>query len=472
MTVKRTKRLEGGRLSRQEANKAPDQKFKKSELLYSRPLDVHRWSEHPEVKAAVDHIFREMEELGMVSRGVSKDKLKRHLRVVVLDLFHCHIHTPRMFVGYSRNNNDFSAPERYDKLFIKRKPLCRAVDGLTELGYIEHYAGFYDRRPGGKGFQSRMRATRKLIDLIERRYRLIPAMVGEFKGKERELIVLKAPKDKQGRKRPIDYEDTPETHEMRENARKFNAILDQTDIRLAVNDALIPQNIDLSRKRLHRVFNNASWDHGGRFFGPWWQNIPRALRRYILIESRSTAELDYSGLHVKLLYAQDGIHYTQDPYQYAGPELRDHLKLILLCSLNASDKTSALKAMRKEMREKPDLYPQDKVEGKKLNGIVEEFLLHHAPISKHFYTGIGTRLQNLDSKIAESVMLELIEWDTFALPVHDSFVCCHLDSGRVFQAMRNAFMLHLGGYLPQVKHKEWLTAKETVELIDRFGIVL
>jgi hypothetical protein len=46
----------------------------------------------------------------------------------------------------------------------------------------------------------------------------------------------------------------------------------------------------------------------------------------------------------------------------------------------------------------------------------------HAPISKNFYTGIGTQLQNLDSKIAESVMLEFMEWGIFALPVHDSFI--------------------------------------------------
>jgi hypothetical protein len=115
---------------------------------------------------------------------------------------------------------------------------------------------------------------------------------------------------------------------------------------------------------------------------------------------------------------------------------------------------------------------QERLRGRKLKEIVDEFLIQHGPISKHFYSGIGTRLQNLDSKIAESVMLELLEWDIFALPVHDSFICCQMDWARVLQAMRNAFMLHVGGYLPQIKPKEWLTAKETVELVDQFGIVL
>ncbi len=450
---------------------ADQEGFKKPDLLNSRLLDVHRWSDFPEVKSAVDHISREVEDLGMVGRGVSKDKLRRHLRVVVLDLYHCHIHTPGMFVAYSRNNNDYSGPARYNKLHIKRGPLIRAVDGLRGLGYIEHYKGFHDRRPGGKGSQSRMRATSKLIDLIVNRCRVTPTMIGECKGKERELIVLKAPKDENGHKKRIDYEDTPEICRMRENVRRFNEILDRADIQVVPCPALIRQNLNLSRKRLHRVFSNGSFDEGGRFFGPWWQNLEKELRKYIFIDGESTVELDYSALHAILLYAREGIRYIQDPYEYADPDLRDHLKLVLLCSLNASDKAVSIKAIRQEMRRDPDTYPQEKVKGKKLNGVVEEFLLHHAPISKYFYTGIGTQLQNLDSRIAESVMLELMEWGTFALPVHDSFVCCQIDAPRVLQCMKNAFALHVNGHFPSVKIKDCLSAKETIDVMNRFGIV-
>jgi len=296
-------------------------------------------------------------------------------------------------------------------------------------------------------------------------------MIGECEGKEEELIELRAPKDENGHKKRIDYEDTPEICTMRENVRRFNEILDQADIYLVPCPAIIPPNLNLSRKRLHRVFSNGSFDEGGRFFGPWWQSISGELRKYIFIDGESTVELDYSALHAMLLYAQEGIRYLHDPYEYADPDLRDHLKLVLLCSLNAADKTLALKAIRYEMKQDRETYPQEKVKGNKLYGVVEEFLKHHAPISKYFYTGIGTQLQNLDSRIAESVMLELMEWGIFALPVHDSFICARQDAPRVLQSMKNAFLHHTNGYQCRIKARSWLTPDEEVEVMNRFGIV-
>ena len=33
--------------------------------------------------------------------------------------------------------------------------------------------------------------------------------------------------------------------------------------------------IDVTQKRLRRIFNNGSFQQGGRFYGGWWQNIPK-----------------------------------------------------------------------------------------------------------------------------------------------------------------------------------------------------
>jgi hypothetical protein len=46
----------------------------------------------------------------------------------------------------------------------------------------------------------------------------------------------------------------------------------------------------------------------------------------------------------------------------------------------------------------------------------------HPKIKHYFGTGEGIKLQHLDSRIAESVMLELAEQGIAALPVHDSFI--------------------------------------------------
>ena len=52
------------------------------DLNYSRPLDVHRWSEHPEVNTFVDKIYSSLPQL----TGNKKIR-KQHLKVLLLDLY-------------------------------------------------------------------------------------------------------------------------------------------------------------------------------------------------------------------------------------------------------------------------------------------------------------------------------------------------------------------------------------------------
>ena len=51
--------------------------------LHSRPLDVHRWSEHPEVKIFVDTIYNNDFRQGNENQRIKK----KHLKVVLLDLY-------------------------------------------------------------------------------------------------------------------------------------------------------------------------------------------------------------------------------------------------------------------------------------------------------------------------------------------------------------------------------------------------
>ena len=46
----------------------------------------------------------------------------------------------------------------------------------------------------------------------------------------------------------------------------------------------------------------------------------------------------------------------------------------------------------------------------------------HEPIAHHFYTGVGLRLQRLDSDIAEKVLLHFAQSGIAILPLHDSFL--------------------------------------------------
>ena len=51
--------------------------------LQSRPLDVHRWSEHPEVNIFVDTIYNNDFRQGNENQRIKK----KHLKLVLLDLY-------------------------------------------------------------------------------------------------------------------------------------------------------------------------------------------------------------------------------------------------------------------------------------------------------------------------------------------------------------------------------------------------
>ena len=54
-------------------------------LQYSRLIDVHRISEYPEVQKVISFLLSQLKEEGLI-KGSPRDKVLRHLKVVVLDL--------------------------------------------------------------------------------------------------------------------------------------------------------------------------------------------------------------------------------------------------------------------------------------------------------------------------------------------------------------------------------------------------
>ena len=193
------------------------------ERLYSRPLDVHRISEYPEVQKMITYLFDEMKSSGLIGKS-PKVKMLKHLKVVVLDLYVAYLSDPLIYLGYSRSPRDYSGSSRLGQLFLGYRPTIRVVDGLESLGYLDNHRGFYDQ--GRKtGFQSRMRATPKLIDLIEN-YSVAPSMISL---EDDQLIILR-----DADKEDIPYEETDETSAMEVTLRSYNAFLSKYELDLSL----------------------------------------------------------------------------------------------------------------------------------------------------------------------------------------------------------------------------------------------
>lgn len=309
--------------------------------------------------------------------------------------------------------------------------------------------------------QSRIRATEKFIDLIDKGFDIKPLMITRHE--DAETIILRD-KDKEVIRT---YEDTDITHRMRDNLKIINGILDKTLINIFLPDTELKKlnnrmitgkvesdidheeprgALDFNRRRLYRVFNNGSWEQGGRFYGGWWQGIPREYRKYIKINRMITVEPDFSGLHINLLYALEKLSMPyDDPYSLDGfPKgTRDVVKRSLLTIINADKgRKSALGAVSQDLRKNGIKLPN----GLKLDKIMAAFEEKHPAIIKYFYTGAGVYLQRIDSMIAEEALLSLARKGVPALPLHDSFRVSHPQERCLLEAMKQAFHKVTGRY--------------------------
>jgi hypothetical protein len=74
-------------------------------------------------------------------------------------------------------------------------------------------------------------------------------------------------------------------------------------------------------------------------YGGWWQQLPGDFRTFITINSSRSVQLDYSGMHFAIMYAQLGMDTPMaDPYALEGygAHLRGDIKkafnVIITCS--------------------------------------------------------------------------------------------------------------------------------------------
>jgi hypothetical protein len=132
--------------------------------------------------------------------------------------------------------------------------------------------------------------------------------------------------------------------------------------------------IEFSARSLCRIFNNRSFQLGGRFYGGWWQNTPQEYRRHITIDGEPTDEADYSALHPRLLYAKEGLDSAEDPYDVGlDPEHRGWVKPAFHALINAGPRGIA----------QPGDYDPTEV-GLEHKALLDRVRAHHQPIAKHF----------------------------------------------------------------------------------------
>ncbi len=298
-----------------------------------RWIDFNRWSKSKEVNDLVSHLL-----IGLESRKLSG--YRNNMKVAIMDLYQSFLTDCEQYIAYHRGKDHYldagSGNLYINNPHISYTYFIECVDKLKGLGFVEHHKGgqFYNEELGEFfGYVSRMRATDKLIKLWDQ-YNITPEMITKFKPDE--LIRLKGPKvletyTYKGKnktkwvKPPMDCPDNPDTRRMSKIIELYNNLLERTKIDVDIEcltskdrSELVDKlsNMELKDKRIilrladksvYRVFNNGSLKQGGRFYGAWWTGAPSIVRKYITIKGKPTRELDYSGIHIHLLYVLTGM---------------------------------------------------------------------------------------------------------------------------------------------------------------------
>ena len=452
---------------------------------HSRLLDVHRWSNHPEVNSFVDSIYNNYFKNNSGNHRIQK----KHLKLVLLDLYiawnddtnlNIAVH---MHEGAYSNGTVFNkGKSRYNELNIKVTTI-KIVHILRELGFIG-FKGGYEGSAQYAPRISRIWATDKLIKLFkEAAFSYFDINYSEG----REVVILR-----DADKREIEYEENNSILEMRELLHQYNELLRKTFIdiqeletpRIKLKDDKLrkkrnkPTYVNISHhdKFTRRIFNNGSFNEGGRFYGGWWQRIDSSHRSRIRLNNIHTNEIDYSSLHVVLAYAKVDEDYwkltDKDPYSapidgVESPEhIRDINKLFFLLSLNASNEKSLYKAFRSELdyKEYPYSFP-DKVLAK----LLKDLKLLHPKIAHLICSGAGLELMNLDSRMVEYIIKDFVKTNTPILTIHDSFIVQFGEEDRLLDLMKTAFSSISKQEKIKVKYNQNITKKQlfTSQHMDR-----
>ena len=185
-----------------------------------------------------------------------------------------------------------------------------------------------------------------------------------------------------------------------------------------------------------RIFSKGSLNQGGRLYSAV-QNYKAETRKYLYFDKEPTLEIDYSSFHPHLLYHQDGLQFAgDDPYVIEG-FVRGHVKVAFNIMLNrkgTKNNKSAANTISDELG----------IDAEEAEALEKAILELHSPIAQHFNSGIGLKLQRLDSDIAMSVIDYFVNvLKRPIVSIHDSFIVSVRDTESLILLMADCYTMYV-----------------------------
>ncbi|MEM7690341.1 MAG: hypothetical protein AAF291_15090 [Pseudomonadota bacterium] len=446
-----------------------NERYSQSGTFFDHGLSIRE----PEGKTIVSRIQPLIERVERRIRALKpSDRCNRDelLRRVAANALSCSHHRSPSRVAYHRQHGAYSdAPP-----WLNGRALGSLIDLLSDAGLLDAQVGF-SIASNQKGRASTFEMTKAFEvvafesgvsaqSLLYERPRNSLVMLRTGKGDEREDVL---------------FQPNHQTEMWADQLVAINSFIAAQDISIAPNSdelehwleklnetgnraGMLFVRPELFRTGLFRSFTTQSKDHisfaeGGRLYGPWWTNAPRDIRKTVQINGKPTVELDYSSLHLRMLYHETGLKAESDLYRLDQleklahkhgleekayrPWVKRHTQALINCSPAGRPHTCKL--------EENEFGPSE-LSRKELVSLIEA---KHQPIADTFKSGAGLRLQRIDSDIALEITSALMGEGIVVLPIHDSFVVQSDHETRLCTAMKEAYFDRLSFY-PDITKKD------------------
>ena len=432
---------------------------------HSRPLDVHRWSDHPEATKLRETVWKDYFKDAfppIEGKGnKAKSEPKKQFKVLLLDLYVAWLDDPELSIGVGMSRSAYKANTRYNALFISAK-----IMDIINHAYL---MGLIDKKTGSQQSAkvTRIRASDKLAAIFNETDLTLFELTEEQPNQEVIILNKKEFRNDKERTIQVDYEDIDfePIIEMRQQVQQYNALLWRTFIDIPTREEPVIEQpywdkkagkekirrVKLSQdnKFVRRVFYRADWNLGGRFHGGWWQSIKEDWRKQIYINNEATIEQDYSGLHINLLYGLQGLEPQRDPYTldnllgFTDAEQRKIVKGVALMGINAKSPKAAFSAFRQDQQTGS---VEKSMTDKQLQLLLDAFNEKHPAIADSICTDKGVELMKVDGRITSKVINYFTKKNIPVLTIHDSYITPHTHTGELRRVMNEAVTEELNGF--------------------------
>ena len=311
--------------------------------------------------------------------------------------------------------------------------LRQVRDAMVALEYVVVGKWSHNKDDRNKGRFTRIRHTEKLT-LLLRSYGV------------RLADVAKPPVDVVRLSRPKTDVMPGEIAASGEVVRRYNAYIAEFDLSLPQEGwhdlfhLVIKGGSNGKGDRLDRGYSDGriylwrgfaeDYSRGGRCYGQVQQNMPKSIRKRLLINGKATIELDFSRIHPTIIFAEKGIALDLDPYAVPGYEgMEEAGKETFNRLLNSRRK------IRFRSREDRQWF-SDKFS---FNDYRDAMIAHLSAISDTFQKDYGARLQKRDSELALNVIQRCMDSGLPVYPVHDSFITTIDNRSELEHIMREEF---------------------------------